>query len=167
MLFRSCVNDFPNSAFEYNKWQKFYVPIIFASQNQYSFEWTLKKQPTYFQNNARLSLDGFKIELVDRSMTLPSIYSQALKKDLKNQSTLILGTFAVGETKTQTISLIDAREFDKVEFYASYLAIATGLSFTDVFVSANDVVSFKAKNNTIAIINNTVGYDYLFNINKD
>lgn len=94
---------------------------------------------------AKLYFDGLKLELVDRSLGLPSYYLEPLPIVIEQTSTIDIASVANNDFVFTTQAMVGAIVGDEITMVAPVAFNALEL-VTSVYVSATDVVTIKCGN---------------------
>jgi hypothetical protein len=95
----------------------------------------------------KLYFSGFKLEVDDKNLFIPTSYTLPLDTILETTQTLDFPSIIDGGSETLTIALAGASELDFVYLSTNLVASNSGLTFF-AYVSATDVVEIKAVNNS-------------------
>lgn len=111
---------------------------------------------------AKLYFDGLKLELVDRSLGLPSYYLEPLPIVIEQTSTIDIASVANNDFVFTTQAMVGAIVGDEITMVAPVAFNALEL-VTSVYVSATDVLTIKCGNFSGGAIDPASG-DFTFKI---
>lgn len=131
--------------------------------NNYTFKVIMKANSGSATNDKSIYIDGFKIELNDKGLGLPSAYTEAKVLELETTTTIDVPNIVDGTTATVTATLTGAIVGDYVQMVYPVALITAGLEVLQPVVTDDDEIKFLIRNNTGADVN-PASADYSFKI---
>ena len=148
------------SSFEHDKWNNFFQIIQLTEGDEYNLSFKFYADAI----GCRAYLDGFKIELDDRNLVLPSRYTFPLNTIIESLVDVTIPEILTGETAFVSATLTGALVGDYIQMIIPTDLASVELSVSYPMVTATNTIRLAFTNNSGSIISEIADASFKFKI---
>ena len=148
------------SSFEHDKWNNFFQIIQLTEGDEYNLSFKFYADAI----GCRAYLDGFKIELDDRNLVLPSRYTFPLNTIIESLVDVTIPEILTGETAFVSATLTGALVGDYIQMIIPTDLASVELSVSYPMVTATNTIRLAFTNNSGSTISEIADASFKFKI---
>jgi len=148
------------SSFEHDKWNNFFQVIQLTEGDEYNLSFKFYADAI----GCRAYLDGFKIELDDRNLVLPSRYTFPLNTIIESLVDVTIPEILTGETAFVSATLTGALVGDYIQMIIPTDLASVELSVSYPMVTATNTIRLAFTNNSGSTISEIADASFKFKI---